>query len=244
MVRVTPLEDVLELADLLRPAWDEISDGIPAWHPRNEGEAAEGEGNGEEESAGAGDAEEGSGGGGEDEGSGEGGREPDWKSESRKHERRAKSTAKDLEKARAELEELRKGQQTESEKALEDAKREAREAALAEAEQERRNDRLEVAVARAAAKTFADVDDALLHIQRAITAGEVDQDDIFSDEGKVQTDALKTALDELLERKPHLKADPSNGRPSGSADAGRGKSAGALEDMSIEEHARRQGRIK
>jgi len=32
------LNDVLELADLLRPAWADISAGIPPWHPRNEGD--------------------------------------------------------------------------------------------------------------------------------------------------------------------------------------------------------------
>lgn len=153
-----------------------------------------------------------------------------WKKHSRKHERDFKKTAKENEDLRAEIEQLRSGQQTDQEKALEQARKEAREQALTEAQQERRNDRLEVAVARHAAHSFADLDDALLHVQRGITAGDIDADDIFDEQGQVQTEALKSALDEILERKPHLKADPNGSRPTGTADAGRGTPATVAPD--------------
>jgi hypothetical protein len=55
---------------------------------------------------------------------------------------------------------------------------------------------------------------------------------------KVQTSALKTALDDILERKPHLKASP--GRPAGDGDGGKGDgAAGDADDMSVDEHLKR-----
>lgn len=170
--------------------------------------------------------------------------EPDWKAESRKHERRAKQERKARDEAEAKLRAREDADKTDQEKAIEDARKAAREEALSEAERERRNDRLEVAVARAAARTFADVDDALLHVQRGISAGEIDPDDIFDDKGKVQTEALKSALDELLERKPHLKADAGQGGAAGSPDTGRGGSGTPVDDMSVEQHLNASRRHK
>lgn len=145
---------------------------------------------------------------------------------------KAKKRIADLEKKLQTREDEDKSEQ---EKAIEKARKEAREEALTEAEKERRSDRLEVAVTRAAAKTFADTDDALLHIQRRITSGDIASDEIFDDEGKVKTDTLKSSLEQLLEDKPHLGA--SDGRPSGSADAGRGRGGGtSAEEMSTDDH--------
>lgn len=53
------LDDILALAELLRPRWAEISGDIPGWHPRCEGEeggsGSEGEGEGSDGGEGAGE---------------------------------------------------------------------------------------------------------------------------------------------------------------------------------------------
>ena len=197
-------------------------------------------------------------GGGEEtaaEGGEEGGEETtDWeaeakklKAESRKHERRNKTASKRAEELEAEIAKLKAAGQSEDETALEKAKEEARAEITAEVEKERRSGRLEVATTRAASRgvkigedtvKFADPDDALVHLERGIARGEIDADDIFDNEGKVQTDALNTALEEILEAKPHLRAT-ANGRPSGSSDAGKGSGgSNDLESMSVEDHAK------
>lgn len=160
--------------------------------------------------------------------------EVDWKAMARKHEREAKRLRKEREAQEAKLKEREEAEQTEHEKAIAKAREEAKTEALTEAQQERRKDRLEVAVTRISAKSFADPEDALLHVERAIAAGDIDADDIFNDEGKVQTDALKTALNELLERKPHLKAAP--GQLAGDGDGGKGSGAKDPESLSVEDH--------
>lgn len=154
----------------------------------------------------------------------------EWKAHSRKHERAAKKALKEAEELRAQIEEIRSAGQSDQEKALAKAREEARKEALAEAQIERRNDRLEVAVTRLAARTFADTEDVVLYMQRAITAGDIDADDIFDEQGHVNTKSLQSALDDLAERKPHWKADPTGGRPTGTADAGRGTPAPASPD--------------
>lgn len=144
----------------------------------------------------------------------------------------AKKRIADLE---AQLKEREDADKSEQEKAIEKARADARAEALREADAQRRSDRLEVAITRQAARSFADTDDALLHIQRRIAAGEIDGDELFDDEGKVRADPLKSALGQLLEDKPHLAAD--DGRPKGSADGGRGSGADtSAEDMSVEDH--------
>jgi hypothetical protein len=58
----------------------------------------------------------------------------------------------------------------------------------------------------------------------------------------VQTDALKTALEDLLQRKPHLQAANGDGR-RGKGDPDAGKGAGgskSMEDMTVEEHLKRK----
>lgn len=174
--------------------------------------------------------------------------EPDWKNQARKHERRAKAEKKAREAAEAKLKEQDEADKTEQQKAIDAAKEEGRTAALTEAEKERRGDRLEVAVTRLASKgvkvgddenvKFADTEDALLHLEKAIKRGDVDEDDIFDSEGKVQTAALTEALVELLENKKHLRADGAgSGAGAGSADAGRGGGGGKeKEEMSVDDH--------
>lgn len=154
--------------------------------------------------------------------------EPDWKREARKHERRAKLAAKKLAEYEEKLAKVDEASKTEQEKALEQARKEAADKVRSESLRELRAERLNSAIARHAAKDFADVDDAI----RLLDA---DDDEIFDDEGKVQTDALKSALSDLLASKPHLKADAH--RPTGSSDAGKGDGGGtSVEDMSVEDH--------
>jgi hypothetical protein len=194
----------------------------------------EGEEGGEGEGEGAGDEEGG-------EGEGEGAGEPDWKKESRKHERRAKAAQKRAEDLQKQIDDAKTQNAPAAEKAIEDAKKAARDEALAEAAKERRQDRLDVAVTRLAAKgvkagdedgvKFADTEDALLWVQRRIESGDIDADEIFDDQGKVQTTALTEALGEILEEKPHLKATGESGseggkkKAAGDSDAGKGKGA-------------------
>lgn len=171
--------------------------------------------------------------------------EPDWKAQARKHEDRAKKAQKRIEALEKEAKDRENADKSEQEKAVEAAREEGRTAAQTEAEKERRKDRLEAAVHRHAAKgitigegdeakdyRFADPEDALLNLQRG------DTDDLFDDEGKVNTDALTDALREQLERKPYLRAgDPS--KPSGDADTRKGESADTdLESMTPEDHAK------
>lgn len=224
MAQQDSLRDVLELAALLAPAWDEISAQIPEWHPRNEGDPDPDPAGGKDPNP---DPDP-------DTDPDPKGGEPDWKSESRKHERRMKAERKAREDAERKLKDRDAADQTEQEKAIAKAREEAKAEAFTEAQHERRKDRLEVAVTRLAAKTFADTEDALLHVERAISDGDIDADDIYTDEGKVQTDALTAALNELLERKPHLKAD--DGRPSGDADAGKGTGPKDPESLGVEGH--------
>lgn len=208
---------------------------------------ADGEGEGEGESEGAagdtgsddGDADDDDGDAG-DAGDDDGKGEPDWKRESRKHEARAKADKKRADALQAELDKMKNADKSDQEKAIDDAKAEVR----AELDAERRHDRLEVAVTRLAARTFADTEDALIHLERAIKDGDVDQDDIFDNDGKVQTDAVKTALTELLERKPHLAAGDGT-PPPGDSDAGKGRRSKGAEAMSPADHlAVIQGRKK
>lgn len=198
------------------------------------GADGEGEGGGEAEGAGAaGDGDEGDGDGTGDEGDeGDGKDEPDWKRESRKHEARAKADKKRADALQTELDKIKNADKSDQEKAIDDAKAEVR----AELDAERRHDRLEVAVTRLSARTFADTEDALIHLERAIKDGDVDQDDIFDTDGKVQTDAVKTALTELLERKPHLAAGDGTPPPPGDSDAGKGRGSKGVEAMSPADH--------
>lgn len=154
-----------------------------------------------------------------------------FKERARNAEREAKELrekAKRADAAEARLAEIDEANKSEQEKAIEAARKEAADEAKKAAAVELRVERLNSAIAREAAKDFADVDDAIRLL-------DTDNDKLFDDEGRVQTDALKTALSDLLEAKPHLKAD--DGRPGGGSGAGQGDGAPAsLEDMSVDDH--------
>lgn len=186
-----------------------------------------------------GDAEGGDSGSGDD-GDGSGGEsgkdETDWKAMSRKHEREEKKARKALAEAEAKLADRENADKSEQEKAIEAARQEGEKAATDKADAARRQDRLEVGVTRLAAKTFADTEDALLHVKRGLESGDIDADEVFDSEGKVQTEALQKALRDILEDKPHLAAS-TDGRPAGGADGGKGGGGGKdLESMSPDDH--------
>lgn len=88
---------------------------------------------------------------------------------------------------------------------------EIRKQAKAEAQAEVLRDRALDKVETKSAKLFADPEDA-----RALLADRVDE---FIDDGKVDTDAIQEALEDLLKKKPHLSAATAR-RFQGSADGG------------------------
>jgi membrane protein involved in colicin uptake len=133
----------------------------------------------------------------------------------RKARKAAEKAARD---AQAKLDKLTEASQSDTEKAIEKARREAAEAAKAEVTTAFRQRILKSEIRAQAAGKFADPDDA-------VSLLDLDDSDVFDADGEVRTDALAKELDALLDRKPHLKADPSNGRPAGDADAGKGAGA-------------------
>lgn len=180
--------------------------------------------------------------------------EPDWKRMARKHEREAKRARKERDDLDKKLKERADADQTEQEKALEEARKSTREELEGKHQQERRQDRLEVATTKLAARglkigkgddaktvRFADPDDALVHLERDIRNGDLDADDIFDDNGRVKTDALADALTDLLDRKPHLAAEGKK-KVDGSADARKGSAA--KEDSTVEDHLKKIRRHK
>lgn len=181
-------------------------------------------------------------------------KDDDWEVKSRKNERFGKKEKKRADALAKKLAEREEADQSDSEKAINEAQKKGREEAQAAADKERRADRLEVAVTRLASKKiklgegddaeevrFADTEDALLHIERAIAKDEIDADDIFDSEGKVNTDALQSELVQLLERKPHLKDGGGKEAPNGDPDTGKGGPASTdLEAMSPDDHAERR----
>lgn len=152
-------------------------------------------------------------------------------------ERRARKKAEAaLAVAQAKLKELEEAGASETEKAIAKAREEARKEAMDEVTKERKAERLELSVTRIATSgvklgdetvKFADPDDALVNLERAIARNEVD--DVFDEDGNVQADALKVALAELLQRKPHLQAGAVKAAV-GDADGGKGAGPGADEE--------------
>ena len=175
----------------------------------------------------------------------------DWKSMARKHEREARKARREREEFEARLRERESADQTDHEKAVAAAREEGERKAREESLKELRSDRLEVATTRLATKgvkvgeetvKFADPDDAIVHLERAIRRGDLDEDEVFDEKGKIQTEALATALAELLSSKPHLSATSQAGNRQrvGSADAGKGSGGPKdLEDLTVEEHLAR-----
>lgn len=97
---------------------------------------------------------------------------------------------------------------------IDEIREQARTEARAEALKERVVDKIEAKAARA----FADAEDAV-----AILLRTHDTED-FLDDGKVDVEAIQEALDELLEKKPHLAVQDGK-RFKGSPDGGTRKAA-------------------
>jgi hypothetical protein len=165
--------------------------------------------------------------------------------ELRRYERTAKAASKkkdkELAKLREDLQKREDAEKSEQEKAVEQARKEAREEALGEAEKDRRSDRLESAVVRLAGKKlqigeddkakqvrFDDPEDAEIFLRRKVQNGDVDEDDLFDENGKVNTKLVEATLREILEEKPRLAEDAAPGKsrtPEGSGDGGKGGEA-------------------
>jgi hypothetical protein len=205
----------------------------------------------------------------DDTGSGSDSGEVDWKKMARRHEREAKKERKAREAAEAKVTERENADQSEHDKAVKAAREEGEKTARDAAEKERRGDRLENAAIKLAGKgikvkvtdkdnkeveqtlKFTDPDDAFVHVERMIRNGDLDEDDLFDDKGKVKSDALKDALSDLIDAKPHLVATGGNGsngagngaggrKVSGSADGGKGAGGTkSIDEMSVEEHFQR-----
>lgn len=180
--------------------------------------------------------------------------EDDWQAKSRKHEREAKRLRKQLEERDKALKDRENADKSEQEKAIEAAREEGEKKARDAGEKERRADRLEVAVTRLAARgvqdgegedakalRFADPEDALLRVERGISRGDIEADDIFDDEGRVKNDALTEALVKIAKANPHLVGEAERPKPKGDPDSRKGDPAQKdLEGMSPEDHARRK----
>jgi hypothetical protein len=237
MQELDNLSVVLELAEIYKPEWPKISARIPDWCPRCEGDNGDGENDDDDND----DDKPKSGVPGDD------ASVEEWKAYARQWEGRAKKepTSRKLsaerrarEKAEKELEDLRKGQQTDNEKAVTEAYEKGKTEAKRDSDSERRADRLESAAIRLATQgikvkqgdkqvvlKFADADDAVTNVERMLRRGDIEEDDLFDDTGKVQTETLREALEELLTDKPHLVADSDDATRRairGRADQGRG----------------------
>lgn len=120
-------------------------------------------------------------------------------------EKQAAAEAAAKAKLEAELEEFRKNQMSDVEKQIDEARREAAEAARQDVLTEVRGKRLAVEIKAAATGKFTDPDDAVAFL----SGDDLDPDD---------SEAISGALDRLLEQKPHLKASAT--RATGDIDQG------------------------
>lgn len=216
----TPLDDILELAALLKPAWAQISDEIPYWHPRCEGVDDDADATGEDTDADAATDDDGGTDDDKDTGAADQQNDPGYlKAQSRKHERRAKAERKAREEAERKLREREDADKTEQQKAIDKAREEATAEVTTKYEKQQRADRIENAVTKLSLKgfkakdadgkeivlRFADPDDAQLRLDRALRNEDLTYDDIYAD-GKVQSPAIVEFLTELLEEHPRLRA--------------------------------------
>lgn len=122
--------------------------------------------------------------------------EPDWKAMARKWEREAKRNSNALSKVNSEVESLREAQKTESEKALDAARREGYSKAESEWKVKWRKERVTTEAIRAMSGRVSDPRLALPHLRLP--------DDAVDDNGEVNRDALAQAVDDLLAEYPAL----------------------------------------
>lgn len=121
----------------------------------------------------------------------------EWKTRAKEAERKAKQA----DTLQAELDKVRQSQMGESEKAIENARKEGERAAMTRLQSERVLDRVEVL----AAKTFADPEDARLRMAARVA-------DLTTGDGTPDVKAIQAALTDLLKDKPHLAATPTRAR--------------------------------
>ncbi len=185
----------------------------------------------------------------------------DWQAKARKHERDAKKLRQENEALKTAQAEIDKAKMTEQEKAIAAARDEAKTEVTTKYEQERRAERLELAVTRIAVGSgikvgegdkakvvkFGDAEDVQMWVERRIASGDIDAAEMYDENGKVNTAALTEALTGLAASKPTwLAGHTTNGStPPPDFDGGKGKGGGGkdLESMTADDHLKEiQGR--
>lgn len=228
-------------ADKTAPEW-----GTPEWveqymlehgHPPiaggDDGEedgSGDGEGDGAAAGGDGGDTGDGDGSGdgddGDESGDGDDGDDSniDWKAMARKHEREAKKARKEAEKAAADLKKRQDAEKSEHEKEIDKAREEGKN----EATQASRQQLLKAKIEAAATGKLEYPEDAPDLLKLKV-------EDVFDDDGEIDTEAIKGAIAELLKNKPKLAAGQASGSGGGN-DAGRGSGgSSSLEEMSAED---------
>ena len=177
----------------------------------------------------------------------------EWKRLARRSQKAHKRLEEKYNKLAAKDQQRTEAEKTAHQKELDEARKEVEESLGRKHELERRQDRLESAATLMATRgvkvgkddkqrtvKFNDPDDALVHLERAIAKGDVDGDELFDKEGKVDKTALSAALAELLGDKPHLgvESKPRKSQSAGDGDGGKGSGGTGteLEDMTPEDH--------
>lgn len=140
----------------------------------------------------------------------------EWKKRAKEAEREAKRV-KELETQLAQFEEANK---TEQEKLIDQARKEAAEAARNEILSEVQRERLETNVIRQATGKLADPEDAVRFLD-------------LNDLGDGNAEAISAAVAELLESKPYLQASAM--RPVGDADQGARQSTTGVKQLTRED---------
>ena len=135
--------------------------------------------------------------------------------------KRASTAEKALKAAQTKLDQIAEANQSEQEKAIDKARKEAAEAARAEVTSEYQSKVLQSEIRAQAAGKFANP--AL-----AVRLLDLDATDAFGNDGEVDATVIASAIDEFLaaDGNEGLRAgSPNGGRPVGSVDAGKGSAA-------------------
>jgi hypothetical protein len=145
--------------------------------------------------------------------------ETDWKTEARKHENRVKTERKAREAAEAKLAKYAEANQTEHEKAIEKARKEAAQEAETATTGAFRAKILNAEIRAQAAGKFSNA-------RLAPKLLDLDPETVFGEDGEPDAKAIAKAIDEFLaeDENAGLRAGGSS-RPSGDADAGKGNGA-------------------
>lgn len=134
-----------------------------------------------------------------------------FKERARTAEREAKELRTQLDGVQEQLDQLRQGQLSDHERALEAARTEAADAARAEVDQRYRG-RLDAAAVRSAAGKFADPEDAMRYLDLSAISR--------TDDGDLDPEDLAAQLSDVLKAKPYLAGATSHGSADGGARGG------------------------